>query len=309
MVSRRAILLGLIASGVSRFARSDVLNPTFDLHEVAAGIHMRRGVDEDATAANEGAIANTGFIVGRDAVAVIDPGGSLQDGVRLRAALREVTQLPIRYVLLTHVHPDHIFGAGAFAADEPQFVGHARLPGALAQRGAYYQQGLERILGRGNAGPIIAPSVLVSDHMRLDVGERPLQLTAHALAHTDCDLSVLDARTGTLLPGDLLFVDRVPSLDGSLRGWLEELEKLIAMKAARAVPGHGPTSVKWPAGALDLRRYLQTLRRETQAAIAQGIEIEKAVATVALGERARWKLFDDYNGHNVIQAYKELEWE
>jgi hypothetical protein len=119
----------------------------------------------------------------------------------------------------------------------------------------------------------------------------------------------MDRSSGTLLPADLLFVRRVPSLDGSLRGWLKELAALKSVPARLAVPGHGPTSVKWPSGADDLERYLGILLRETRAAIAKGTDLEAAVGTVALSERARWKLFDDYNGHNVTQAYKELEWE
>jgi len=136
-----------------------------------------------------------------------------------------------------------------------------------------------------------------------------LTLTAHGVAHTDCDLSVFDRASGTLLPADLLFVRRVPSLDGSLRGWLRELAVLKALPAQRAVPGHGPTRVKWPSGAADLERYLGVLLRETRHAISRGQELGAAVETVAQSERSRWKLFDDYNGHNVTQAYKELEWE
>jgi glyoxylase-like metal-dependent hydrolase (beta-lactamase superfamily II) len=141
------------------------------------------------------------------------------------------------------------------------------------------------------------------------LGDRVLALTAHGVAHTDCDLSVLDRSTGTLLPADLLFVRRVPSLDGSLKGWLRELAALKAVSAKRAVPGHGPTSVDWPAGVTDLERYLSTLLRETKGAIAKGTDLDAAVRTVAQGERSRWTLFDDYNGHNVTQAFKELEWE
>jgi glyoxylase-like metal-dependent hydrolase (beta-lactamase superfamily II) len=122
-------------------------------------------------------------------------------------------------------------------------------------------------------------------------------------------LSVVDTSTGTLLASDLLFVRRVPSLDGSLRGWLAELRKLKAIRARRAVPGHGPASVDWPAAAVGLERYLSTLLTETRAAIARGVMIEEAVNVVGQSERGQWALFDDYHGHNVTQAYKELEWE
>jgi quinoprotein relay system zinc metallohydrolase 2 len=281
----------------------------FVTEEVAQGIHIRRGVDEDVTAQNEDGIANIGFIVGRDAVAVIDPGGSLIDGERLRATIRQKTQLPIKYVVMSHVHPDHVFGAPAFQNDRPQFVGHARLPQALALREAFYRKRLEDVLGKDRAGGVVAPTMLVQDHAEIDLGGRVLGLTAHGIAHTDCDLSVLDKTTGTLLPADLLFVERIPSLDGSLRGWLKELGALKSIPARRAVPGHGPTSVDWVSGAKDLERYLSTLLRETKEAIAKGVDLEAAVGTVAQGERSRWKLFDDYNGHNVTQAFKELEWE
>jgi quinoprotein relay system zinc metallohydrolase 2 len=277
--------------------------------EVAPGIHIRRGVDEDATAQNEDAIANIGFIIGRDAVAVIDPGGSLIDGQRLRATIRQTTQLPIKYVVMSHVHPDHIFGAPAFQRDQPQFVGHAHLPRTLALREAFYRRRLEEILGKERAGGAVAPTMLVQDHAEIDLGGRMLALRAHGIAHTDCDLSVLDRNTGTLLPADLLFVQRIPSLDGSLRGWLKELAVLKSMSARRAVPGHGPTSVDWPRGARDLERYLDILLHETKEAIAKGMDLEAAVGAVAQSERSRWKLFDDYNGHNVTQAFKELEWE
>jgi glyoxylase-like metal-dependent hydrolase (beta-lactamase superfamily II) len=120
---------------------------------------------------------------------------------------------------------------------------------------------------------------------------------------------VFERQTATLFTGDLLFVQRVPSLDGSLKGWLNELNSLKRAAAQRAVPGHGPVSVKWPAASVELERYLDGLLRETRAAIKKGIDIDTAVATVGQSERGKWSLFDAYQGHNVTQAYKELEWE
>jgi quinoprotein relay system zinc metallohydrolase 2 len=281
----------------------------FATREVAPGIHVREGIDEEATADNAGAIANLAFIIGRDAVAVVDPGGSLADGARWRDTIRAITKVPIRYVILSHVHPDHIFGAGAFAADKPIYVGHTRLPGALAQRGEYYRGRLEQVLGRGKAGPVVTPSMLVESSATLDLGGRVLELTAHAVAHTDCDLSILDRQTGTLFLSDLLFVRRVPSLDGSIIGWRQELVSLEKLPVKRAVPGHGPAVVEWPAGASDLERYLEVLMKETRQAVAQGLDIGSAAQSVALSERGRWALFDEYHGHNVTKAFKELEWE
>jgi quinoprotein relay system zinc metallohydrolase 2 len=319
--SRRQVILAgaaLLAEVAARRCRAAGRAPNpahrapgeaFATIQVAPGIHFRRGVDEDANPGNGDAIANIGFVVGRDAIAVIDPGGSLDDGRRLRARIRQVSALPIRYVIMSHGHPDHVFGAGAFADDKPQFVGHARLPNAMAQRGEYYRATLDTILGKGRAGPVVMPTRVVADRESIDLGGRQLQLTAHAVAHSDCDLTVFEPSSGTLLTGDLLFVERVPALDGRLKGWQIELARLKALPAKRAVPGHGPVSVDWPSGAADLERYLEVMLRETRRAVKRGLEISEAVMTVGRSERGRWRLFDDYQGHNVTQAFKEVEWE
>lgn len=310
-ISRREALLGGLClccgAGWARSA-SQAAQP-LSTEEIAPGIHIRRGVDELVTAHNRDGIANVGFIVGEECVAVIDPGGSLADGESLRKRIREITKLPIRYVLMSHVHPDHIFGAGAFLRDEPKFVGHARLATALAERGEYYRERLEETLGRGAAGPIVQPTMLVRHRADLDLGGRALRLQAHALAHTSNDLSALDSKTRILFASDLLFVGRVPSLDGSLLGWLTELDALAAVNASGVVPGHGPTRVDWSPAAAELRRYLDALLRDTRRAIAEGVDIAEAPESVGQSERDNWLLFDEYHAHNVTQAYKELEWE
>jgi quinoprotein relay system zinc metallohydrolase 2 len=278
--------------------------------EIAPGVFVHNGVHEEASAANEDGIANIGFIVGEAAVAVIDPGGSFAEGSALRAAIRMRTDRPIRYVILTHVHPDHIFGAAALRDDHPDFVGHTKLPGAMAQRGEYYLRRLHSALGDEAAGSeIVPPTVLVSDQLDLDLGQRHLMLRAHGPAHTDNDLSVFDEKTRTFWLADLLFVDRIPAIDGSILGWLKELKALAAISAERAVPGHGPASVPWPAAAEPERRYLEAVAQDTRAAIKAGIGIAEAYRHVANSERGQWLLFDDYHARNVTASYKELEWE
>jgi quinoprotein relay system zinc metallohydrolase 2 len=305
--TRRTVLAaGALAVALGRRARA--APPALD--EIAPGVFVHHGVHELAGAANLGGIANVGCVVGAAAVAVIDSGGCAQSGERLRAAIRGVTALPVRYVIASHVHPDHLFGHAAFLPDAPTFVGHARLPAALAARGAYYLDNLAAELGPAAAGTrAIPPTLLVEDRLELDLGGRTLLLQAHPTAHTDNDLSVLDRASGTLWLADLVFMERVPVIDGSLLGWLEVLAALRVQEAARVVPGHGPASAAWPAAIAPLERYLTKLRDEIRTRIAAGGTIEQAVATVAQDERQHWRLFDFYHLRNVTAAFTELEWE
>lgn len=278
--------------------------------EVASGIYVSRGVHAEATPENFGAIANVAFVVGAESVAVIDTGGCFRWGQALRDAIRAVTPLPVRHVINSHVHPDHILGNAAFAENQPAIVGHAKLPAALQQRGAFYLKNVEQALGDLAAGTrALPPTVTVADRMDIDLGGRVLRLRAHSTAHTDNDLTVFDEATGTLVASDLLFMERTPAIDGSLLGWLQVLEELRRVQAARVVPGHGPASAPWPA-ALDAEtRYLQILRDEVRQLIRQGGTMEQAVETVGRGERGNWQLFDDYHPRNVVTAFAELEWE
>lgn len=280
------------------------------MSQIAPGVFVHTGVHEDTSRENRGDIANIGFIVGQRCVAVIDTGGSPAVGEALRQAVLAATEVPVCFVINTHVHPDHILGNAAFHSDGVVFIGHERLPEQIAARAPYYLETASRLLGRTlDESAIVTPDRTVADSVTLDLGGRELRLEAMPSAHTDADLIVVDEATGTLWLSDLLFVERTPSLDGSLKGWLAVLEELTQRPAARAVPGHGPAAVPWPAAAGPQRRYLEKLLTGTRAAIARGATIEQAVARVARSERDRWRLFDDYNRLNVQNAYVELEWE
>lgn len=280
------------------------------MREIAPGVYAHAGAQQEASPANLGDIANTGFIVGGKCVAVIDTGGSLKVGQALRAAIRTTTQVPICYVINTHVHPDHIYGNAAFKIDKPKFVGHAKLPAAEAARAQSYQRTLQTVLGDAAAGSeIVPPDMTVSDSLELDLGGRVLELRAWKTAHTDNDLTVYDRKTGTLWLGDLLFVDRIPALDGSLRGWLATIKELRGMQARHVVPGHGPVDPPWPDALLAEERYLTLLAKEVRSALKERLTLQQAVDAVGQSEHNKWLLFDDYHKRNVTAAYAELEWE
>jgi len=277
---------------------------------VAPGVFVHQGVHEEATVANQGGIANIGFVVGDAAVAVIDSGGSPAEGRALLAAVRQVTTLPVRYVINTHFHPDHVMGNAAFRSPGTIFIAHANLPRALAARRETYLANLAAVLGPDAVkDAIVIPDHLVAAKESIDLGHRRLDLTAYPPAHTDSDLTVLDEKTGTLWAGDLVFLERVPAIDGSILGWLKTIAALRQVDARRVIPGHGPISAPWPAALDDEQRYLQTLVVETRQLLKDGGSLTDATTKVGLSERGRWLLFDSYNARNVTAAYTELEWE
>jgi quinoprotein relay system zinc metallohydrolase 2 len=256
-----------------------------------------------------GAGGNVTAQIGNDGVLVVDTQFAPMSDKILKA-IRQLSDKPIRYVINTHGHPDHIFGNGAFVLDGTTFVGHANLPRTLAARGQFYLDAFRRTMGDELIDEVrlVAPTLLVSDALTLDLGARRLFLRAWPAAHSDCDLTVLDEKTGTLFAGDLVFLAHTPVLDGSIRGWLAAMGELSRFPAQRVIPGHGPVS-EWPAALADQRRYLQTLSSDVRGLIARGKPITAAANSAAASERSRWQLFDDYNARNATAAFSEIEWE
>lgn len=281
------------------------------LSEVAPGIFVHVGQYALVNADNGGDISNAALIVGSSAAAVIDTGGSYLVGKALREAIEKITDKPIRYVINTHMHPDHVLGNAAFEGLGAEFVGHYKLRAALAARAdSYLRNARERLGDKGFAGTkIVMPSKLVTDTLKLDLGGRSLTLKAHPTAHTDNDLTVFDTATGTFFLGDLLFSGHIPTLDGSIVGWLKLIPELKNEKAERAIPGHGPKAMPWPDAILPEQHYLETIARDVRAMIKDGDTLEKALATAGQSERGNWQLFDEHNGMNVTAAFTELEWE
>ncbi len=280
------------------------------VQEVAPGVFVYQAPYALAAPANAGAIANVGFVVGRGAVAVIDTGGSLKAGERLLAAVRTRTALPIRYVINTHVHPDHVLGNAAFLGEAPEFIGHHRLPEAMAAREAQYLSSNEALIGPNFRGTrVVPPTRLVGEPMFLDLGGRRLRLEIWPTAHTDSDLTVLDETTDTWFLGDLLFSGHVPALDGSLKGWIATLRTLVARDAERVVPGHGPASMPWPDAARPMQLYLERLEADVREMVRDGRSMQDAAGKAGREEAGRWALFDAFNARNATSAYHELEWE
>jgi quinoprotein relay system zinc metallohydrolase 2 len=302
---RLALALWLLGAATQQKA----IAAQFEIQQVATGVFVHFGQPLDLDAPGHDDIANIGFIVGSRCVAVIDTGGSMRVGRALLAAIGQRTQKPICYVINTHVHVDHVLGNDAFTAAHASFVGHAALADAIARSRLYFVQHYPEDLDPpASAQQIIAPDQRVQDRLELDLGGRRLRLQAWPVAHTDCDLSVLDESTRTLWTGDLLFRQRLPAVDGDVDGWLNVIDELARIPVQRAIPGHGPLATDLPAAIEPERRYLRALRDGVRSAIDLGQSLPEAIDAVAASEKPQWLLWDSTHPRNVTRVYQQFEW-
>ena len=282
-----------------------------EFREVSPGLFVHRGQIAEWNRENRGDMSNIAFVVGDSAVAVIDSGSARWMGEAVLRSIRAVTDLPVTHAIVTHMHPDHALGARVLAAAGAKVVGHAALDRALADRAATYlerlsiQAGADVALGTG-----VAPvDMAVEDVLRIDLGNRELEIRAWPLSHTGTDVTVLDRQSGALIAVDLVFDTHAPSLDGSLVGWQAVTADLVATDLTAVVPGHGTGWLDWPDGATAQARYLDILARDTRRAIRDGLPLSAAVDTIAGSEADAWALFDVFNPRNATVAFTELEWE
>lgn len=283
-----------------------------EVEQIAPGVYVHAGRQEDWLPRNGGDVANLGFIVGSRCVAVIDSGGSVAIGRRLRAAVAQATDRPVCHLVNTHAHPDHVLGNAAFGEGGAAVtvVASAKLPAALGARERYYLNAMQRDFGVPMThAQIVYPSRTVDGTLEIDLGDRRLRLQSWPTAHTDNDLTVYDLQTKTLFLGDLLFVGHLPVVDGNLRGWLKVMDALRATDAARVVPGHGAWNRDVPAAFAAQQRYLEGLLRDTRSAIKSRITIRQAVESIRPSPGTDWLLVDEFHRRNVTAAYAELEWE
>ncbi len=282
----------------------------FNLIQVADGIYLHSGVHVEFIDPQHDDIANIGFIVGNDCIAVVDTGGSVTIGQQLLLSIREISNLPVCYVINTHVHFDHMLGNAAFVGDNTKFVGHVQLADAVEQNREFFLQQFYADLGpTPNRDSIIGPNLTVDKTMDLDLGDRIIRLTAYPVAHSHADLTVFDQQTKTLWTGDLVFRERIPSLDGKLIGWLAVLEALQNEAIDLAIPGHGTISNDWPETFAAEMGYLTMLLNDTRKAIAEDQFLEEVISFVGKDEKQAWLLHEQHHNRNVTKAFTELEWE
>jgi len=210
--------------------------------------------------------ANAGIIIGEQGIAVVDTLISAREAKRFLQDIRKISDKPIKYVINTHYHLDHVFG-------NAEFVNLGALVIAQEEAKALMQEHAEETLKNAGAfgltpedmqgTKISYPVITYQEKMTVDLGGQYIELIHAPHAHTGGDTLVYLPEKKILFTGDVLFTDYHPFLgEGDIEEWSARLEAIKAMDVEKIIPGHGPVSDKSDLD--DMETYLQLFDKKAQ---------------------------------------------
>ena len=304
-LSRRATI-GLMASATiasPTFARAKF---EYDLVPIAIGqdIWMIQGSTEYFSSENGGAIVNCVLVKTDAGMVIFDTGSSLRYGQALMRLANGLSGFGVAAVVNTHHHPDHFFGNQVFR-DLPIYS----LPETQALAGTHgdgYADNLYRLLGDWMRGTEAVPPNTSLNSSVLDIGGRRFNIIPMA-GHSEADLVVLDTMTGTLIAGDIAFLDRAPTTPSAdITVWKQSLDILEGIDASAIVPGHGPLDVR-KASINQTRGYLTWLEKTLLDAANQGQDmVEIMGANIPVAYNKMGSLPQEFH-RSIAHLYPKIE--
>jgi glyoxylase-like metal-dependent hydrolase (beta-lactamase superfamily II) len=302
--------LGLaLVTGVAR-AQAPAAQPVEPV-EVAPGVWMVQGASALGTPANRNFISNAGFVVTDDGVVAIDGLGSPALADELLAAIARITPRPVRHVIVTHYHADHVYGLQSFKERGANIIAHRDGREYLASETAQ----LRLQASRSELAPwidertrLVPADRWIDAAVTLEVGGTKFVLQPAGPAHTPEDLVVHLPQRGVLFAGDLVFRGRIPFVgQADSARWIESLDRLLAFDARLIIPGHGPASTSARADLQLTRDYLVHLR-QTMGEAARNLEpFDEAYAKADWTGFEHLPLFRVANRMNAYNTYLLLE--
>ena len=294
------VFLGLVS-------QAQALEP----RNVAPGVWFVQGEAALGTPANRNFISNAAFVVTGDGVVVIDALGSPALAQELLQAIRKVTPQPVRQLIVTHYHADHIYGLQVFKAAGVTLVAHRAgreyLNSDTAQR--RLESSREELAPWVDDKTVLVPADRWLDNDTVfELGGERFHIRHAGPAHTPEDVVVYAERAQVLFAGDLVFRGRIPFVgQADSRSWIAALGGLIALKPRLIVPGHGPVSAD-PLPDLELTRsYLVFLRQSMGEAAANLEPFEEAYARADWSAYSGLPLFRAANRINAYNTYLLME--
>jgi glyoxylase-like metal-dependent hydrolase (beta-lactamase superfamily II) len=278
---------------------------------VAPGAWMVQGQSALGSSANRNFISNAGFVVTRDSVVVIDALGSPALAEELLAQIRRITPLPVRHVIVTHYHADHIYGLQTFKAAGAAVVAHRAAGEYLNSETAVQRLKASReelFPWIDEQTRLVPADRWIEGPEMLTIGGMEFRLLPVGPSHTPEDLVVYVPKLRTLFAGDLVFRGRIPFVGQADSGhWIGALDSLLGYDIDVVVPGHGPASTSARADLQLTRDYLAHLRK-TMGEAARNMEpFEEAYARTDWSRFERLPLFKAANRINAYNTYLLME--
>lgn len=276
---------------------------------VTEGIYCFFGAAEAPDKTNNGNMVNSCYADMDSGWLVIDSGPTYQYAKQAHAAITKTFgNKPVAYVINTHMHDDHWLGNGYYKEHGATIIGSSRMKESIDTAATTR---MERSIDKeafAGTKPVM-PDIYVNESYTLKMAQHSIEIKQLTkIAHTSGDLIVSLPLRNTVFVGDLCFSESVLSLrDGDIKGWLDALEKIDAMKWDYLVGGHGRKTGK--DATYLTRSYLTALLENVRTAIADGVEIDDVTQTVTMDEFSTVPLYDELHSKNVFKAYQLLEWE
>ncbi len=290
-------------------AQTPVLEPV----QVRAGVWMVQGAAALGSSANRNFISNAAFVVTSEGVVVVDALGSPALAQALVATIARITPQPVRHVIVTHYHADHIYGLQVFKALGATITAHR-----AGQAYLHSDTAAQRLLSsRQELAPwvdedtrLVAADRWIDTTTTFTLGGVQFVLQPAGPAHTPEDLVVLLPQLQLLVAGDLVFRGRIPFVGHADSGrWITALQRLLALGTRTIVPGHGPVSESAQADLQLTLDYLQHLRA-TMGTAAKNLEpFEEAYAAADWSRFEHLPLFKAANRINAYNTYLQMEQE
>jgi glyoxylase-like metal-dependent hydrolase (beta-lactamase superfamily II) len=275
---------------------------------VADGVYLLPGSSGAADDKNLGRIGNAGFIVGDSGVIAIDTGTSYAHGQALLAAIRAVTDKPVKLALLTHTRPEFLFGGMAFRDAGIPIRTHKAMARLMAARCETCLKTLRQTVGeapmRGTA--MYKPDQEFDDTHELTLIGRTVRVLYFGHSSGPGDIAVFDTASGVLFAGGLADVQRVPDTqDSTLEGWKAALASLRELPIKTVVPGHGPSA---PAGAIaDVQTYLTKLEARARELVAAGASLSGVPDASDLPAYESWDQYETIHRRNASIVFLRVE--
>jgi glyoxylase-like metal-dependent hydrolase (beta-lactamase superfamily II) len=310
MTTIRRVALAMLAALLGFVPALDAA-AALQARQVADSVWFVQGEAALGSAANRNFISNAAFVVTPAGVVVIDALGSPALAEDLIAEIGRVTLQPVRYVIVTHYHADHIYGLQAFKARGATVIAHA------AGREYLSSDTAERRLdaSRAELAPwvdaqtrLVGADRWIDADEVLELGGERFRIHHAGPAHTPEDLVVFAERAKVLFVGDIVFRGRIPFVgQADSSRWIDTLDRLLRFDPVLLVPGHGPPSQQ-PREDLRLTRdYLQHLRRSMGEAAANLEPFEEAYARTDWSRFESLPLFRAANRMNAFNTYLLME--